>query len=198
MLMALEEFLAELAAATPAPGGGAAAAVSAAMGAALCAMVVGLGCKKKGGAAAVDVPVLEQLQQARQDLLAYAERDAAAFAAYLNARRAYKRGSEATLSVDRALVEATEVPVHMVDDITALLRLIPECLLWASDSTRADLRSACLLFDAAAGIAIDNARENAARLQDPSVREQTMQLVAACAKRQRMAQVDAATRLDAR
>ena len=85
----LTDYLAALAAPTPAPGGGAAAAVSGATAAALVEMVAGLSLKKspESADAALQQRTAAQMAVIRGELLALADDDANAYDAFIQAMR---------------------------------------------------------------------------------------------------------------
>jgi len=85
----LTEFLAALAAPTPAPGGGAAAAIGGATAAALVEMVSGLSLKKSadGVDAALQQRTAAQMATLRGELLILANDDALAYDAFIQAMR---------------------------------------------------------------------------------------------------------------
>lgn len=112
----LDGFLAAVADGTPSPGGGAAAAVTAALAAALTTMVGRLALAR---AEPDRRDGLEQLVQAgdalRLQLVELAARDAAAYAAVLEARRSHE-GGEAVRDARLASAwrEATRVPASVI------------------------------------------------------------------------------------
>ena len=85
----LTDFLAALAAPTPAPGGGAAAAISGATAAALVEMVAGLSLKKSpdGAEAALQQRTVSQMATLRAELITLADDDANAYNAFIQAMR---------------------------------------------------------------------------------------------------------------
>ena len=85
----LTDFLAALAAPTPAPGGGAAAAISGAIAASLVEMVAGLSLNKSpdGAEAALQQRTAAQMATLRAELLILADDDALAYDALIQAMR---------------------------------------------------------------------------------------------------------------
>ncbi|MEY3725476.1 MAG: hypothetical protein RI971_53, partial [Chloroflexota bacterium] len=112
----LGQYLDELAAATPTPGGGSAAGVIGAMGAALVEMVAGLSlAKSESEHSVVQRAALERATAARRELLTLAEEDAAAFTAFMNALKLPKSSESErdarTVALSSAAQRAAEVPL---------------------------------------------------------------------------------------
>ncbi len=103
------DFLERLAAGTPTPGGGAAAAFTAAQAAALAAMVgrLTVGKKKYKDVEAEIWPLIEEADTLRRELAAKAEEDAAAFEAYMTARKLPRNTEEEKAARAHAILEAT-------------------------------------------------------------------------------------------
>ena len=122
----LTEFLAALAAPTPAPGGGAAAAVSGATAAALVGMVAGLSLKKNpdGADAALQERTAAQMATIRGELLTLADDDAIAYDAFIQAMRLPKGEDHEREARGRAMSAAAEhtaaVPLQTLRAISAV------------------------------------------------------------------------------
>ena len=122
----IADFLAALAAPTPAPGGGAAAAVSGATAAALVEMVAGLSLKKSpdGADAALQQRTVAQMATIRGELLTLADDDAAAYDAFIQAMRLPKseehEREERARAMSVAAERAAEVPLHTLRAITSV------------------------------------------------------------------------------
>jgi len=167
-------FLDELAAGTPTPGGGSAAAYSAAMAAALVAMVARLTIGKKKYA-----PVEERMQaiaaQAdalRAALAAAVARDALAFEAVLAASRLPKQTeadkAERQAALEGATREAAAVPLDVARQAAIAIELAAEVAQTGNTNTVSDALSAAALARAGLVAAAANVRVNAAGLKDAS------------------------------
>jgi len=104
----LADYLAALAAPTPAPGGGAAAAVSGATAAALVEMVAGLSLKKSPDSddAALQQRTVAQMATNRNELLILADDDANAYDAFIQAMRLPKGEEHEREARNRAMSAA--------------------------------------------------------------------------------------------
>ena len=127
---AVERYLADLASAAPAPGGGSAAALAAALGAALVAMTCRVTAKHAGAAPSV-VPLGELAEEAdslRRRLTALANDDARVYSDVIAARRLPVPEREP--AVQHALERATEVPQRLAAEsrnVLALCERIAPC-----------------------------------------------------------------------
>ena len=159
-------YLADLASAAPAPGGGSAAALAAALGAAL----VGMTCRvtdKHAGAAPAPVALgalAEEADGLRRRLTALADDDARAYSAVIAARRlpAPERGP----AVRHALERATEVPERLATRSRDVLALCERIAPSARASTLSDLGVAAILAHGALRAAALTARMNLAGIGD--------------------------------
>jgi methenyltetrahydrofolate cyclohydrolase len=124
----LGEFLALVAEPTPAPGGGAVAAVTASLAAGLVAM------------AGPDNPA--DVASLGRRAAALADKDAAAYSAVVQARRA-------GASITDAMTRATEVPLEIAATSAEIARCAAEVFRSGRPSTRGDVRTALLLAEAA-------------------------------------------------
>ncbi len=128
----LEGFRARLASAEPAPGGGSAAAVSAALGVGLLIMAAEISRKKKGTDPAI-TEALPELQSLLETLSYHADRDIAAYEAYVAARKMPKDTQTEMAERDKALVEAlqaaTEAPKESAEAALSALRLAKQFAL---------------------------------------------------------------------
>ena len=116
----------EVAAGTPTPGGGAAAAYVGALGSALNSMVGNLTVGKKSY---VDVEdqvkeCLSQLQRVREELLALSKKDSEAFAplaaCFKMPRATEEEKAQRTKAMQKALIDAIEVPLSIMKACLAL------------------------------------------------------------------------------
>lgn len=172
----LTDFLAALAAPTPAPGGGAAAAISGATAAALVEMVAGLSIKKSpdGAEAALQQRTAAQMATLRAELLTLADDDANAYNAFIQAMRLPKVEEHERDARSRAMSAAAEhaakVPLKTLRAITAAAEAARLLTGRSLVSAASDLDVA-LRFARAAGLsAADNVEANLPFIDDPETR----------------------------
>ncbi|WP_225727573.1 MULTISPECIES: cyclodeaminase/cyclohydrolase family protein [unclassified Nocardia] len=152
----LAQYLSDLAAKVPAPGGGAVAALHAAQGAALVAMVARYTTRAKD---ADNRPVVDRIieaaDSARQRALALADADAAAFtavgAAYKLPKDTPEQVAARTAAINDALVQAAKVPAAVVDEADEILTLAAELLPIGNPNVVTDIGAAADACRAAAG-----------------------------------------------
>ncbi|MEV0292170.1 cyclodeaminase/cyclohydrolase family protein [Nocardia sp. NPDC050710] len=153
--VSLAQYLSELAAKVPAPGGGAVAALHAAQGAALVAMVARYTTRAKD---AEHRPIVDRIidaaDAARDRALALADADAAAFTAVGNAYKMPKTTETETAARDAAitvaLIEAARVPAAVVDEADEILSLAAELLPIGNRNVVTDIGAAADAARAAA------------------------------------------------
>ncbi|MFO1054519.1 MAG: cyclodeaminase/cyclohydrolase family protein [Planctomycetota bacterium] len=123
---AFDDFVARLAARTPAPGGGAASARTAAMGAALCAMVLRFSVDRPANAArsAAIAAAIGRLDETIARIRPLDERDMAAFEAVLAAYRLPKDDPARAVAIQTALIHAMDVPTEICAACAEALRLV--------------------------------------------------------------------------
>ncbi|WP_433520699.1 cyclodeaminase/cyclohydrolase family protein [Nocardia pseudovaccinii] len=151
----LAQYLTDLAAKVPAPGGGAVAALHAAQGAALVAMVARYTTRAKD---AEHRPVIDRIieaaDSARERALALADADAAAFTAVGNAYKLPKDSSAQAAArsdaITAALLEAARVPAAVVDEADEVLSLATELLPIGNPNVVTDIGAAADAARAAA------------------------------------------------
>ncbi|MFZ5920537.1 MAG: glutamate formimidoyltransferase [Chloroflexota bacterium] len=147
-------FVDELAAATPAPGGGSAAAYAGAMGAALAAMVAGLsiGRKKYTEVEPQMKTLLDEANRLRAELVRAVDEDAAAFAGVLAAFKLPKDTPQheavRMAAIEEATLKAAEVPL---ENARRALKTMELC------AQAAALGNLNAISDAAAGAALAKA-----------------------------------------
>jgi glutamate formiminotransferase/formiminotetrahydrofolate cyclodeaminase len=165
-------FLDELAAGTAAPGGGSAAAYSAAMGAALVAMVARLtvGKKKYAHVESRMNEIIVEADRLRADLTESVQRDAAAFGEVMAAFRLPKETSEQqtarATAIETATHHASEVPLGVAGLAARVLELAADLAETANSNAVSDAGSAGAMAGAALHAAGLNVRINAASVQD--------------------------------
>jgi formiminotetrahydrofolate cyclodeaminase len=172
----LTDFLAGLAAPTPAPGGGAAAAVSGATAAALVEMVAGLSLKKSpdGADAAPQQRTVAQMATIRSELLTLADDDANAYDAFIHAMRLPKSEEQEREARGRAMSAAAEraaaVPLRTLRAIGSVAEAARSLTGRSLVSAASDLDVA-LRFARAAGLsAAENVEANLPYIDDPETR----------------------------
>jgi methenyltetrahydrofolate cyclohydrolase len=160
----LRELLDALASAVPAPGGGSAAALAGAIGASLLLMAVGIRRSRSKGAA--ELPELtdaaDRLQALKPAFAALIDRDAAAYAAVIAARRLPVSDDESRTRRRAALASAmrtaTDAPLETMRACRRALHAAPSVAAHSTTSTRGDVGVAIELLRAAvrgAGFTID-------------------------------------------
>jgi len=172
----LANYLAELAAPTPAPGGGAAAAVGGATAAALVEMVAGLSLKKSpdGADAALQQRTAAQMATIRSELLSLADDDANAYDAFIQAMRLPKNEEHEREARGRAMSTAAEraaaVPLQTLRAIGCVAEAARVLTNRSLVSAASDLDVA-LRFSRAAGLsAAENVEANLPYIDDPEAR----------------------------
>ena len=165
-------FTEGLATRDPVPGGGSGAAVAGSIAAALVAMVVELSLGRPELAA--HEPELRRIGEAaaswRRSLLDLAERDAAAYAAVIGARR-LGRATEAKRSARGAAIatatrDATRVPLETAESAAEVLELAAQVVPLGNPNAVSDAGVAAHLAAAAVRGALLNVRINLPYLAD--------------------------------
>ncbi len=151
----LAQYLSDLAAKVPAPGGGAVAALHAAQGAALVAMVARYTTRPKDAEHRPVVDrIIEAADAARERALALADADAAAFtavgAAYKLSKDSPEQAAARTEAITAALVDAAQVPAAVVDEADEVLSLATELLPIGNPNVVTDIGAAAHAARAAA------------------------------------------------
>lgn len=165
----LAQYLSDLAAKIPAPGGGAVAALHAAQGAALVAMVARYTTRAKD---AENRPVVDRIIEAadaaRTRALALADADAAAFTAVGAAYKLPKDSPEdlaaRKAAIEAALIEAARVPAAVVDEADEVLSLAAELFPIGNPNVVTDIGAAAGACRAAAATSQLNIEINVASL----------------------------------
>ena len=165
-------FLDDLAAATPTPGGGSAAAHAGAMGAALVAMVARLtiGKKKYAEVEAQMKEILNQAERLRFELTAAVEEDSAAFEGVMAAFKLPKGtpGQEKvrTQAIEKATLRAAQVPLTVAQKSVLVMALAERVVALGNLNAISDGASASAMAHAALTSAGYNVRINLAGLAD--------------------------------
>jgi methenyltetrahydrofolate cyclohydrolase len=146
----LAQLLDEVAAETPAPGGGSSAACACALGAALVEMAARLGIAR-GADIPADVP--DRARALRERGLALAERELSSYAPVLEALRRPKDDPERPARLDAALSAAAESPLAIAEAAADTAALGTQVAARSSPSVRGDALSGAVLGEAAAAAA---------------------------------------------
>jgi len=168
----LAAFTGALASDAPAPGGGAAAAVAASLGSSLVSMAVRLSLDRPRYAAHATLhqEALERSEEARVEFLELADADAAAYDAYLAARRlpheTTAQQESRTETSRQAAREAVRVPLDIVRSCQAQVDLLGRLVGRTNRNVASDLEVGALLFDGAARSAAANVRVNLGAVGD--------------------------------
>lgn len=167
-------FVASVAAATPAPGGGSVAAQVGALGAALAQMVAGLtvGRKKYAGVEAEMKELGLRAAALVTELQSLVERDARAYEAVTAAMRLPKETPEQatarTAAIDDALLFAAQVPLETARACAAVAELAAAAAERGNVNAASDAGVAALIAEAACRGAAYNVRINVSSLTDRS------------------------------
>ncbi len=189
--LTVAQFLDELAAKTPIPGGGAAASLTGALASALASMVVAYSLGKKN--LADHQPVLEaaaaELVERRERFLSLAEEDAAAYAELNAALRLDKADPLRLAGLERASRASIAAPMRTLEHADALLRLCETLSVITNKNLRSDLGIAAALASSAACACHWNIAVNAPILDEAAPGDGALamatanRLVADCRKR---------------
>jgi glutamate formiminotransferase/formiminotetrahydrofolate cyclodeaminase len=164
-------FLNAVASDAPTPGGGAVAALAGALSAALAEMVAGLTVGKKYYAEVETSmrAIAAAGADLRQKLTAAIEDDILAFNAVMEAYRLPKDDTERPAAIDRALMQAADVPLTVARLSLEAMRLAEQVALQGNRNAASDAASAGLIGLAAVESAGLNVRVNAASLADETM-----------------------------
>jgi glutamate formiminotransferase/formiminotetrahydrofolate cyclodeaminase len=168
----LSAYIGEVAAGTPAPGGGSVTAVVGALAAALGEMVANLtlGREKYAAAEASLRPARDRLTALRLSLLESAAADEAAYQSYRDAaslpRTSDGEKTARTDAMQRALIAATEVPLAAARSAHEVAEILQFVARDGNPHVRSDAALGALLAEVALRGALLNVRGNAAMLED--------------------------------
>ncbi|GAA1210144.1 cyclodeaminase/cyclohydrolase family protein [Prauserella alba] len=170
----IEDYLHELAARVPAPGGGAAAALHAAQSAALLSMVAHYSDGEKYAEHAVTVrEACEAADELRGLCLELAEQDAEAFgavaAAYKLPKQTAEEKHERSAAIAAALAEAGRVPARVIVLSARLVELAELLRPIGNPNVISDVAAAAVAARAAISTARVNVEINLAGITDPDV-----------------------------
>ena len=164
----VEPFIEQLAAPTPAPGGGCASAAAGAMAAGLGGMVAGV---SRGKKAFVQYELqltdeIARLAEIREELKAAIDADAASFNEVMAAFKTVREHPEAQREVEAALKKATTVPLVVAERSSELSHILEGLRPITNPKMASDLRVGIALAEAAVKGALANVEINLADLQD--------------------------------
>jgi methenyltetrahydrofolate cyclohydrolase len=170
----IETFLAQLAARVPAPGGGATAGLHAAQAAALVAMVARYSDSAKFADHAEEITtVTATADRLRENALALAEEDAAAFTAVTQAYGLPKatpaEAAARSAAIAQALVAAAHVPAIVIAVSERVLSLAEQLLPIGNRNVISDVAAAAEAARAAATTARVNVEINLGGIKDPVI-----------------------------
>ena len=181
--MTVEGFTAALASGQPVPGGGSAAAVAASLAASLTSMVVRLSLERPAyeAHALLHRVALVDSDAARARFLALADEDAAAYAAYREARRLPRATAAEISGRDAATRDAARgsaaVPLAVVEACRHQLELVERLVGRTNPHASSDLDCAALLLEAAARAAAANVLVNLPAVGDEAFADEARILV---------------------
>lgn len=173
-------FIEELAAPTPAPGGGSAGAYAGAMGAALVAMVAGLtiGKKKYAEVEAEMQAIRVVAENLRKELTQAVDDDAASFEVLMAKFKMPKETDEQKAARDIAITQATlnaaHIPLHVSEHAVKVMELALKCAKSGLQSAISDAASGFAMARASLTAAGYNVRININSLEDKSLGERML------------------------
>lgn len=179
----LDAFCSQLAAGTPAPGGGAAAAVAGAMGAALVSMVAGLTVgREKYAAVNAEMEHLQQVGRREMEaLFTCADEDQSAFNAVM-AAFALPKGTEQEKAQRQQAVQAgyktaTEAPLKTMEHALVVMRVALAAASRGNQNALSDAYAGFLTVGAAFDGALWNVAINLGSLKDEAYKQAVVERV---------------------
>ncbi|MDZ7316044.1 MAG: glutamate formimidoyltransferase [candidate division KSB1 bacterium] len=185
----LDRFLALLSSDSPTPGGGSVSALSAALGAALSAMVAGV--TFSNAAYRRRRPRMEELAVRAQSLLcqssALVDEDSRSFDAFMAALRLPQK-TEAEKAAraaakEKAAIHMTKVPLQTIKVAWEVLQIAEELVKYGNPNALSDAAVAALQAEAAAWGAYYNVRINLPQISDEKQRSSLMEEAAGLMQR---------------
>ena len=164
----IKDFLDDLASKKPTPGGGATAALAGAMAAALVSMVAKLTvvkAKDKDKGKEFE-EIEEKAERLRKELLLLADEDCQAFERVMQAYRTKKEEPGRLRKIQKALEEASQVPLETAEKSVAVVKLASDCVREGNQNAVSDARVALELATAAVYGALENVRINLESIKD--------------------------------
>lgn len=184
----VNDFLAETASSSPAPGGGSVSALVGALSAALAAMVSRLTAGEKFADVETEMhTVAEQADSLRAELSVCVQRDTDSFNEYMAALRMPKTDEAAATARRAAMQEglksAARVPLHTAQTACSLFPLIQAVVARGNPNARSDGLVAAMLARAAVLGAALNVRINLGSIRDEAFCAQIASETDACVRR---------------
>ena len=170
--MTIQEFLDDLASASPTPGGGSAAALVGAFGAALVAMVCRLtiGRKNYQNVSAEFEAILPRAEELRAELMELTKQDAQAYdrvmAAYQLPKETGAEKEARTAAIQDALKGASQVPLRVATVCAELLTLSEAASARGNKNAASDAGASALMVEAGLRAALLNVEINLGLIQD--------------------------------
>jgi glutamate formiminotransferase len=164
----IEPFIEQLAAPTPAPGGGSASAAGAAMAAGLATMVASRSRGKKAYVAYERElsEAIARLAELREELKAAIDGDAESFDAVLKAYKQAKDAVDGDQIIARALAQATSVPLSVAEKAREVAVIADKLGPITNPNMKSDLTTAVALAQAAITGALANVDINLESLKE--------------------------------
>jgi len=179
--MEIEQFLDQLASATPTPGGGSASALAGALSASLAAMVAGLSFEKGKLKAREAKEIRTMALTIQKRLLRAVDRDARSFdgvmAAFRLPKATEKQRLRRSTMIQRAYQKATSTPRVVCEESIQLLHFCRVLALRGNPNAWSDTGVATFLANAALEGGILNIRINLTSIQDKSFKKRMEGLV---------------------
>ncbi len=170
--LTIEDFVGQLASASPTPGGGSASALAGALAASMVEMACNLtvGREKFRDVEEELKVVLERAHSLREQLLSCVDEDTDAFtavsAAYKMPRSTDAEKEERTAAIQVALKQATDVPLRVAQAAMEISHLAAIAIQKSNPNVVSDARVARLLADAAREGAVANVEINLGNITD--------------------------------
>jgi formiminotetrahydrofolate cyclodeaminase len=170
--MTVEDFITQLASASPTPGGGSASALAGAMAAAMVEMACNLtvGREKFKDAEAQLLVVLSRATELREQMLEAVDEDTEAYNAVSQAYKLPKASDEEksarTAAIQNALKQASDVPFRVAKAAAEISQLAVIAIEKSNPNVASDARVARLLADAARDGAVANVEINLSSITD--------------------------------
>ncbi len=167
-----EPFLAAVAQPTAAPAGGSVAALAGSLAACLGQMVAGISSQRKSNVAyaARLERIFEEFQIAVREFPDLIDRDAAAYGAYMTARKLPREADSERNARDKAIQDALQraaaVPLEIARRSADIFEMLGQLKEMASPSMLSDVRVAQLMASAAVRGALENVKINLEGIED--------------------------------
>ena len=177
--LTVEDFISQLASASPTPGGGSASALAGAMAAAMVEMACNLtvGREKFQDVESELQTVLARAKELRERMLEAVDEDTKAYdavsQAYKLAKTTDSEKAERTAAIQAALQHATDVPLQVAKAASETAQLAVIALKKSNPNVASDARVARLLADAARDGAIANVEINLGSIKDDDFTNRT-------------------------